>query len=276
MELILVEDVPNLGSLGDTVQVKSGYGRNFLIPKGMAILAKGKESKEMRHRIEYIEKLREGKIKLAKEQATRLETLNLEVVRKAGSEGKLFGSVSNRDLNELLKDNNFEFERKSIILNSPIRSVGTHEFTVRIHSEVTQLLKIKVIGDTEKIKLVEKSNNSIKDLKNVETVNLNEKNENIDEQYIKLEETSEEKQDLKEKNKVKKKKDLKEDKAPEENLNLKEDKVLEEKPGFKEKKESKKKQDPNKKLQPITEQDSIGDKKIKEKQKHEESKKPKE
>ena len=136
MELILIEDVPNLGSLGDTVQVKSGYGRNFLIPKGKALLAKGKESKELSHRLEYIKKLREGKIELAKEQATKLSSLNLEIVRKAGKEGKLFGSVSNRDINELLKDNNFDFGRKSIILNSPIRSIGVHEFTVRIHSNL--------------------------------------------------------------------------------------------------------------------------------------------
>ncbi len=75
MELILTEDIPNLGSLGDTVTVKSGFGRNFLIPKGMALLAKGKESKELRHRLEYIKKLREGKIEDAKELENKLKDL---------------------------------------------------------------------------------------------------------------------------------------------------------------------------------------------------------
>ena len=232
MELILVQDVPNLGSLGDTVQVKSGYGRNYLIPKGMALLAKGKESKQLRHRMEYIKKLREGKIELAKEQATKLRALNLEVVRKAGNEGKLFGSVSNRDLNELLKENNFDF-----VLNSPIRSVGTHEFTVRIHSEIAQLLKIKVIGDIENIKHSEKSNQENNDLKNTDFDSKIEKNEPKEEQDIKLKKDSKEKQDVKENESSKEKKE------PKEKQGLKTNKVTKTKQELNEKKESKEKQD---------------------------------
>ena len=148
MKLILIEDVPNLGSLGDTIDVKPGYGRNYLLPQGMALLATGKASKELRHRLQYLEKLRAGKIALANEQAEKLKALNLEVVRKAGQEGRLFGSVTNRDLIELLKENNFELERRAIIINTPIRSVGTHEFTVRVHTEVSVTLQIKVIGET--------------------------------------------------------------------------------------------------------------------------------
>ena len=237
MELILVQDVPNLGSLGDTVQVKSGYGRNYLIPKGMALLAKGKESKQLRHRMEYIKKLREGKIELAKEQATKLRALNLEVVRKAGNEGKLFGSVSNRDLNELLKENNFDFGRKAIVLNSPIRSVGTHEFTVRIHSEIAQLLKIKVIGDIENIKHSEKSNQENNDLKNTDFDSKIEKNEPKEEQDIKLKKDSKEKQDVKENESSKEKKE------PKEKQGLKTNKVTKTKQELNEKKESKEKQD---------------------------------
>ena len=156
MKLILIEDVPNLGSLGDTIDVKPGYGRNYLLPQGMALLATGKASKELRHRLQYLEKLRAGKIALANEQAEKLKALNLEVVRKAGQEGRLFGSVTNRDLNELLKENNFELERRAIIINTPIRSVGTHEFTVRVHTEVSVTLQIKVIGETVENLAVEK------------------------------------------------------------------------------------------------------------------------
>ena len=156
MKLILTEDVPNLGSLGDTIEVKAGYGRNYLLPQGIALLATGKASKELRHRLQYLEKLREGKIALANEQAEKLNALKFEIVRKAGLGGKLFGSVTNRDLVELLKENGFEFERRAILLNIPIRNVGTHEFSVRVHTEVTVTLQIKVIGDTVEAPAVEK------------------------------------------------------------------------------------------------------------------------
>ncbi|HCV46137.1 MAG TPA: hypothetical protein DF909_08655, partial [Deltaproteobacteria bacterium] len=82
--------------------------------------------------------------------------LKFEIVRKAGLGGKLFGSVTNRDLVELLKENGFELERRAILLNTPIRNVGTHEFSVRVHTEVTVTLQIKVIGDTVEAPAVEK------------------------------------------------------------------------------------------------------------------------
>ena len=148
MKLILIEDVSNLGSLGDIIDVKAGFARNYLLPKGMALLATGKSSKELRHRLQHLEKLRAGKIAFANEQAEKLNALKLEIIRKSGLGGKLFGSVTNRDLVELLKENGFELERRAILLNSPIRNVGTHEFSVRVHTEVTVTLQLKVIGDT--------------------------------------------------------------------------------------------------------------------------------
>ena len=150
MKLILTEDVPNLGSLGDTIDVKPGYGRNYLLPQGIALLATGKVSKELQHRLQHIEKLRLGKIALAHEEAEKLNTVSLEVTRKAGPSGKLFGSVTNRDLMDLLKEKKFDFERRAIQLSSPIRHVGNHEFTVRVHSEVSGTMQIKVIGDAGK------------------------------------------------------------------------------------------------------------------------------
>jgi large subunit ribosomal protein L9 len=149
VKLILTEDVPNLGSLGDTIDVKSGYGRNYLLPKGIALLATGRVSKELQHRIQHLNKLREGKIELANEQAEKLKTVKLEVVRKSGPGGRLFGSVTNRDLKDLLKEKEFDVERRSILLNSPIRNIGLHEFTVRVHSEVSVNMQIKVTGDSD-------------------------------------------------------------------------------------------------------------------------------
>ncbi len=151
MKVILTQDVENLGLLGDTIEVKPGYGRNYLIPQGVALLATGKASKELRHRLQHLEKLREGKIALALEQAEKLKALKLEVTRKAGPGGRLFGSVTNRDLNLLLKENDFEFNRRAIQLNSPIRDTGMHDFSVRIHSEVTVSMQVQVIGEIEEM-----------------------------------------------------------------------------------------------------------------------------
>ena len=180
MKLILTEDVPNLGSLGDTIEVKAGYGRNYLLPQGKALLATGKASKELRHRLQYLEKLREGKIALANEQAEKLNALKFEIVRKAGLGGKLFGSVTNRDLVGLLKENGFELERRAILLNKPIRNVGTHEFSVRVHTEVTVTLQIKVIGDTVEAPVVEKPKEDVVDASVIDSEEL-EKLEELEE-----------------------------------------------------------------------------------------------
>ena len=178
MKLILTEDVPNLGSLGDTIDVKSGYGRNYLLPKGIALLATGRVSKELQHRIQHLNKLREGKIELAHEQAEKLKTVKLEVVRKSGPGGRLFGSVTNRDLKELLKEKEFDVERRSIQLNSPIRNIGLHEFTVRVHSEVSVNMQIKVTGDSDesavKTAAVDEPKDKNADEKNVDSEELEE------------------------------------------------------------------------------------------------------
>jgi len=178
VKLILTEDVPNLGSLGDTIDVKSGFGRNYLLPKGIALLATGSVSKELQHRIQHLNKLREGKIELAHEQAEKLKTVKIEVVRKSGPGGRLFGSVTNRDLKELLKEKEFDVERRSIQLNSPIRNIGLHEFTVRVHSEVSVNMQIKVTGDSDESA--------------VKTVAVDEpKDKNADEKNVDIEELEE-------------------------------------------------------------------------------------
>jgi len=178
VKLILTEDVPNLGSLGDTIDVKSGYGRNYLLPKGIALLATGRVSKELQHRIQHLNKLREGKIELAHEQAEKLKTVKIEVVRKSGPGGRLFGSVTNRDLKELLKEKEFDVERRSIQLNSPIRNIGLHEFTVRVHSEVSVNMQIKVTGDSDepavKTVAVDELKDKNADEKNIDSEELEE------------------------------------------------------------------------------------------------------
>ena len=171
MKIILTQDVENLGSLGDTIEVKPGYGRNYLIPQGFALLATGKASKELRHRLQYLEKLREGKIALALEQADKLKALKLQVTRKAGPGGKLFGSVTNRDLNLLLKENDFELNRRAILLNSPIRDTGKHDFSVRIHSEVTVPMQVQVKAEIEELPAEKEPEGSQKEQNDAEKQN---------------------------------------------------------------------------------------------------------
>ncbi len=157
MKIILTQNVENLGSLGDTIDVKPGYGRNYLIPQGFALLATGKASKELRHRLQHLKNLREGEIGIALEQAEKLKTFKLEITRKAGPGGRLFGSVTNRDLNLLLKENNFELNRRAIQMNSPIRDAGTHEFSVRIHSEVVVSMQVQVKAEIDEDSIKNKS-----------------------------------------------------------------------------------------------------------------------
>lgn len=190
MKLILTEDVPNLGSLGDTIDVKSGYGRNYLLPKGIALLATGRVSKELQHRIQHLNKLREGKIELAHEQAEKLKTVKLEVIRKSGPGGRLFGSVTNRDLKDLLKEKEFDVERRSIQLNSPIRNIGLHEFTVRVHSEVSVNMQIKVTGDSDESAVKTVAVDELKD-KNADEKNIDSEELEELEELEKLEELEE-------------------------------------------------------------------------------------
>jgi len=171
VKIILTQDVENLGSLGDTIEVKPGYGRNYLIPKGVALLARGKASKELRHRLQHLEKMREGEISLANEQATKLKALKLEVTRKSGPSGRLFGSVNNRDLNLLLKENDFDLNRRAIQLNSPIRNIGIHDFSVRIHSEVTVPMQVQVKGEIEEFPVEKEPETKLKEQNDAEKQN---------------------------------------------------------------------------------------------------------
>ena len=183
MKIILTQDVENLGSLGDTVDVKPGYGRNFLIPQGVALLATGKASKELRHRLKHLEKLREGEIALALEQAEKLKALKLEVTRKAGPGGRLFGSVTNKDLNLLLKDNKFELNRRAIQLHSPIRETGVHQFSVRIHSEITVPMQVQVNGEIGDLPIKKEAEEIKKEQNDSEKENTNfQENQNDSEQ----------------------------------------------------------------------------------------------
>ena len=149
MKLILKQEVPNLGTLGDVVDVKPGYARNYLLPRGLALPVTGQQSKEFRHHMQYLEKTRKGECAQAQQKAALMNVLELEVTRKAGPGGRLFGSVNNRDIQEVFETAGYSVERRAILLPVPIRNVGTHIFTIRVHTEVSLEMSIRVLAESD-------------------------------------------------------------------------------------------------------------------------------
>lgn len=146
MKIILTQNVPNLGSLGDEIQVKDGYARNFLLPQGMAMPAGGKNAREIQHRQHFLGKKRAEAIEAAQGESAKVAALELTVKVRAGTGGRLFGSVTNRDLQALIAEQGFELDRKSIQLHTPVKSLGTFVATIKLHTDVKVELQFKVVA----------------------------------------------------------------------------------------------------------------------------------
>ena len=131
MEVILREDVLNLGTVGDVVKVKPGYARNYLLPRGLAVVADRRSIRVLEHQKRVIADKRERDRRHAETLAQRISSLRLTLKARAGEEGKLFGSVTNLDIERALTDQGFAVERRRIRLEEPIKSVGEH--VVPIH-----------------------------------------------------------------------------------------------------------------------------------------------
>ena len=146
MELILKNDVPNLGFKDDLVSVKNGYGRYYLIPQGLAILATPSSKKVLAENI----KQREFKEKKAVDEANKLvkklSKLDLKIGAKSGTGGKLFGSISSSDLNSELSNLGYDFDKKIIkIMGGSVKRLGTYVATLRLHRNVIHELSFEVI-----------------------------------------------------------------------------------------------------------------------------------
>jgi len=147
VRLILREDVPNLGDAGDLVSVKPGYARNFLLPKGKATVATESRVKELEHHRRVIEEKLGKQLKDARAVEGRLSGIKLETTEKAGTEGKLFGSVTNMRIAELLAEKGFEVDRRKVKLAEPIKTVGEHTVSVKLHRDLETTVKITVHAD---------------------------------------------------------------------------------------------------------------------------------
>lgn len=144
MKVILKEDVLNLGEMGEIVNVSDGYARNYLIPKKLAAVADKKNVKELEHEKRIIER-RAAKLRSdAQAQADKLSALTLKVKAKAGEEDKLFGSVTAMDVAEALKAEGFDVDKKKILIDEPIKRLGTHTVTVRVARDVTATVNVEV------------------------------------------------------------------------------------------------------------------------------------
>ena len=145
MQVILLERVAKLGQMGDVVDVKSGYARNFLVPRGLAIIADERNVRKLAH-FKRIADARSAKLlKEAKGLAERLAATAVSIRRESGEEGKLFGSVTNRDIAEALNAEGFEIDKRMITLEEPLRNIGVFTVPVKVHSQVEASAKVYVI-----------------------------------------------------------------------------------------------------------------------------------
>lgn len=149
MQVILLEKVGRLGSVGDVVKVRPGYGRNFLIPQKKAVRATETNVKEFEKKRADLEK-RNSELKAAAEkQAKKMEGVSVKIVRQASEDGKLYGSITVRDVAEALKEKGFDIERRLIDLNQVIKSLGAFTATITLHPEVKIPCGLEVVRTLE-------------------------------------------------------------------------------------------------------------------------------
>jgi len=148
MQIILLEKVVNLGGLGDVVKVKDGYARNFLIPQGKAKRATQANLAEFEARRAELERVQAEKLAAAQELAGKLEGVSVQVARKAGMDGRLFGSVSNADVAEALAAQGFSIDRSAIRMpDGPLKQVGEVQLEVALHADVLANVSVAVVGE---------------------------------------------------------------------------------------------------------------------------------
>jgi large subunit ribosomal protein L9 len=147
MQVILRDDVPNLGRPGDVVRVRPGYARNFLLPRNLAVEANPKNLRAFEHEKRLALSRREAKRSEALKVKDRLEQLTIEIAARAGEAGKLFGSVTNIDIERALAAQGVAIDRRRILLAEPIKELGEFVVAVRIDAEVEASLKLKVAAE---------------------------------------------------------------------------------------------------------------------------------
>jgi large subunit ribosomal protein L9 len=163
MDIILLERVAKLGQMGDVVSVKEGYARNFLLPQGKALRANEVNVKAFEDQKAQLEARNLETKKEAEDLAAKLDGQQFIVIRSASDSGALYGSVSTRDAAEAATEAGFSVDRKQVILTAPIKELGLHAVTVRLHPEVDASIELNVARSTEEAEL-QASGKSIQEL----------------------------------------------------------------------------------------------------------------
>jgi large subunit ribosomal protein L9 len=147
MQVILKEDVHNLGKAGDLVNVKPGFGRNFLIPTGKAIIATAGNVKQIEHHKKQIAAKNAQLAKDAQGIADRLAQVEVQIERQAGGEEKdrLFGSVTGRDIEEALREKGVTIDHRKLVMSEPIKTIGFHSVEIKLGNNVTGKIKVVVV-----------------------------------------------------------------------------------------------------------------------------------
>jgi large subunit ribosomal protein L9 len=149
MQVILMERIANLGNLGEVVKVKDGYARNYLIPQGKAKRATAENIRAFEQQRAALERAQAEALARAQERGAKLDGLTLQIVRKAGVDGRLFGSVTNYDIVEALKALGHEVERSQVRMPAgPLKSVGEYPIALALHSDVVVTVNVSVLGET--------------------------------------------------------------------------------------------------------------------------------
>jgi large subunit ribosomal protein L9 len=144
MKVILKEDVNALGAMGSIVDVANGYGRNYLIPRNLAVEANPKNIKQFEHQKNIILAKAEKVKQSAEGVAEKLSRMTVSIEAKAGEEDKLFGSVTSKDIAKLISSQGVEVDKRKIVLEEPIKRIGIHEITVKLHHDVSATVKVEV------------------------------------------------------------------------------------------------------------------------------------
>jgi large subunit ribosomal protein L9 len=147
MEVILKEDILNLGKIGEVVRVRDGYARNYLLPRGLVLVANKKNLKAFEHQKKIVADQKRKTIGQAQAAAEKLVGLSLAIPMKAGEEGKLFGSVTTLQIEKALAAKGVEVDRRKIHLNEPIKSLGEYEVPIRLAADVSATVKVSVVPE---------------------------------------------------------------------------------------------------------------------------------
>jgi large subunit ribosomal protein L9 len=148
MEVILKEDIVNLGKIGEVIRVRDGYARNFLLPRGLVLIANKRNLKTFEHQKKVVGDQKQKVMRTAQAVGDQLAAVSLVIPMKVGEEGKLFGSVTNMQIEKALKAKGLNVDRRKIQLDAPIKSAGDYQVAIRLSGDLTVPLKVSVVSES--------------------------------------------------------------------------------------------------------------------------------